>query len=1077
MFLTVEKMRARITELSPYRYRDARPIESWRFGLDAAGRVGTRPSEAVLDRTVRLGDVWKGRDLYAWMGAEPEIPQEWAGRKVVGRFDFGRTGAGNNSGFESLLYVDGQPYQGVDSNHQEVFLPAQRVGQTVTLFFRLWSGLEGGGARRDQEYRFQTAELAWLDEDADDLFYTSTAMLQTIVWLDDNDPDRVELINALDGALRIIDWSRAGADAFYDSVKGARERLNSCLNAAEKRHAVTVHGVGHTHIDVAWLWRLVHTREKSARSFTTVLRLMELYPEYVFLQTQPQLYDYIKTDYPDIYEGIKLRVQEGRWEAGGGMWLEADCNLTSGESLVRQILFGARFIAREFGRECTYLWLPDVFGYSWALPQILRKSGIHTFMTTKISWNQYNRMPHDTFVWRGMDGSEVLAHFITTPTPDGGDWLYTYNGQLTASTVAGSWVAYRDKRVNRDLLVSYGFGDGGGGVTRDMLEMRRRLDRMPGLPHVATGRADEYFERLRRTVAETDQYVHTWDGELHLEYHRGTYTSQAYNKRMNRKLELAYRETEWMSLLAEWSGPANAGFARASQRRLNEGWKIILRNQFHDIIPGSSIREVYEDSRLEYAEADAIAQGVWQQGVFAVTRDQTDAPAARDVPAGWQQGRDEPASQQPSAFTVCNSSGWARSGIVRVPVERALAPGRFVDAEGHALIAQRVDGEWNILTPAVPALGYATISFLRDADVNAPVETDAELERSPFSLREDGMTTPFYIIEWNESGQLTRVFDRQASREVLADGARGNVLQVFEDKPLAHDAWDIDLFYQEKMREIDTLLCMEAAASGPLCSIVRFAWRYGDSVVTQSMVAYAHSRRIDFVTHVDWQERQQLLKVAFPVRARSTEATFDVQFGNVKRPTHWNTSWDQARFETVGHKWADLSETGYGVSLANDCKYGYDIKDNVMRLSLLKSAIHPDFDADRGEHEFTYSLIPHVGGWLEGRTVQEAWDLNSPLRVEAGRAARDSLSLFAPSSGRVMVDAVKIAEDSDKVVLRLHEFAGGRETVNIGSDLAICAWQECDLLERPSGEVETGPFAFSIHPYEIKTFLIEVARK
>jgi len=1052
VFLTEEKMLMRVRDLSFYRYRDAQSIESLQFSLDVTGQIGARPGDIVGDRAVHIGDTWKGRDLYAWLGAKVEIPQEWVDRRIVGRFNFGRTGAGNNSGFESLLYVEGQPYQGVDSNHQEVFLSSQLAGRIVSLQFRLWSGLEGMGTRRDQEYTFQMAEIAWLDEDTDDLFYTSTAMLQTILWLDENNPDRVELINALDGALRIIDWSHAGSDAFYVSVKGARELVNGYLNSTEKRHAVTVHCLGHTHIDVAWLWRLVHTREKSARSFSTVLRLMELYPEYIFLQTQPQLYDYMKSDYPDIYEEIGMRIKEGRWETGGGMWLEADCNLTSGESLVRQILFGTRFFAREFGQECTYLWLPDVFGYSWALPQILRKSGIHTFMTTKISWNQYNRMPHDTFVWRGMDGSEVLAHFITTPTPDNSGGHYTYNGQLMASTVAGSWTAYQDKRINRDLLVSYGFGDGGGGVTRDMLEMRRRLDRMPGLPNVVTGRADEYFERLQQTVAETNQYVHTWDGELYLEYHRGTYTSQAYSKRMNRQLELAYRETEWLSLLAERgdAGTAIDGFARAAQLQLNEGWKIILRNQFHDIIPGSSIREVYEDSRVEYAEADSIAQGVWKQGVSALMR------------------------EHPFVFTVYNSSGWARSSIVRIPAERVLSTGQFVDAEGHALSAQQVDGEWRILTRAVPALGYATISFLHETGVNAHGATHAELEQTPFSLRRDGMTTPFYDIEWNEIGQLTRVFDKSAGREVLADGARGNVLQVFEDKPLAHDAWDIDLFYQEKMQEIDTLQSIEVVATGPLCSIVRFTWRYADSVIMQSMVVYAYSRRIDFITHVDWQERQQLLKVAFAVQVRSTEATFDVQFGNVKRPTHWNTSWDQARFETVGHQWADLSETGYGVSLANDCKYGYDIKDNVMRLSLLKSAIHPDIDADRGEHEFTYALIPHIGNWLEGRTVQEAWDLNSPLRVESGRTEHARLSLFAPSSERVMVDAVKIAEDSDKVVLRLHEYAGGRETVKIGSDLVIRAWQECDLLERPCGEVETGPFEFLIHPYEVKTFLIEV---
>ena len=348
--------------------------------------------------------------------------------------------------------------------------------------------------------------------------------------------------------------------------------------------------VGHTHIDVAWLWRLKHTREKCSRSFSTVFRLMELYPEYIFLQTQPQLYEYMKEEFPDIYENIKKMAEAGRWETDGSMWVEADCNLTSGESLTRQILIGSKFIKDEFGKDVEYLWLPDVFGYSWALPQILKKAGIDTFMTTKISWNQYNRMPHDTFLWKGIDGSEVLTHFITTPEPwnEKDSWFYTYNGKLLPKTVKGVWDAYSEKHMNKDLLISFGFGDGGGGVNRDMLEYRRKMDKIPGLPYVKMSTAGEYFRRLHDTVEHTDQYVHTWDGELYLEYHRGTYTSQGYNKRMNRLMELLYRRTEWLTvmeaLLAE-------DMNRAQQEELTKGWKHILTDQFHDIIPGSSIHE------------------------------------------------------------------------------------------------------------------------------------------------------------------------------------------------------------------------------------------------------------------------------------------------------------------------------------------------------------------------------------------------------------------------------------------------------------------------------------------------------
>lgn len=1043
MFFTEEKLAARIWELAGYRYRDSITLESFQYQFDEKGEVGMYPPVAGDWKTIQLGERWTGRDLYVWLAVDVEIPAEWKGKKVLGRFNFGRTGGGGNSGFESLLFVNGKPYQGVDSNHEEVFFPEELVGTTVQLRFRLWSGLEGGGKPRPQEIKLQMAEICWLDEAADDLYYTAKAALLTVKELSEDHPARPLLLSALDRAFLAIDWSKPGDEAFYRSVAEARETLNQEIGKIEKSHSVTVRCIGHTHIDVAWLWRLKHTREKAARSFSTVLRLMELFPEYVFLQSQPQLYDYIKSDYPEIYEQMRQRISEGRWEAEGGMWLEADCNITSGESLTRQLLMGTRFLKSEFGVECKYLWLPDVFGYSWALPQILKKSGINTFMTTKISWNQYNRMPHDTFIWRGIDGTEILTHFITTPTSND-SWFYTYNGEITPFTVLGVWKAYQDKSINRHLLISYGYGDGGGGVNREMLEMRRRLDKMPGLPHVETGRADEYFAKLHETVENTDQYVHTWDGELYLEYHRGTYTSQARNKRMNRKLELLYRETEWINVLRSLSAK---DWSLYPQRQLNDGWKIILRNQFHDIIPGSSIHEVYEDSQAEYQEAQNIAKAEW------------DASAQVLVSSG-----------EGHVFTIFNSAPWTRTDLVEIPVKDGMEKGVWLTNDGEELESMRVGDAWLVRVEDVPSLGFMTIEFRSEDSANPEEGTAAEI----FTETPHGITTPFYEIQWNDYGQLTRLYDRENEREVLAPGARGNVLQIFEDKPMRHDAWDIDIFYQQKMQEVTNLTSVRVVEVNALRAVIRFTWEYQDSQISQDMVVYADSRRIDFKTVVDWHQRHQLLKVAFPVDIRSTEATYDIQYGNVKRPTHWNTSWDQAKFEVVGHQWADLSETGYGVSLLNDCKYGYDIKDNVMRLSLLKSATHPDYDADQGKHEFTYALLPHIGSWFDGFTVEEAWELNNPLTFVEGKAKQADFSLFALDVDHVMVDAVKKAEDTNRVALRVHEFAGGRGQVCITSDLPIKSWQECTLLEKPIGELSTtGHIHFEIKPYEIKTFLVE----
>jgi alpha-mannosidase len=1046
MFWTLDKLTKRLNELAVYRYRENQAIPTFSFQEDEQKENGVR--EPISDQwsEIAVGDRWQGRDRYVWLKQKVSIPAEWKGQTPLGLFDFGKTGSGNNSGFESLLFVNGQPFQGVDSNHTEVFFPEELIGTEVELLFRLWSGLEGGGVPKDQVHELLRAEIAVLDEATDDLYYTGRAILETVKLLSENQAERQELLKAIDRAFLKLDWSRPGSETFYASVREAQTFLAGEAAQWEKRHAVTVRCIGHTHIDVAWLWRLTHTREKSARSFSTVLRLMEKYPEYVFLQTQPQLYEYIKTDYPDIYEQMKKRIAEGRWEAGGAMWLEADCNLTSGESLVRQLLYGTQFLRNEFGVECKYLWLPDVFGYSWALPQILQKSGINTFMTTKISWNQYNRMPHDTFQWRGMDGTEVLTHFVTTPEVPGSTvWWYTYNGAVEPFSVKGIWDTYRDKEVNQELLLSYGYGDGGGGVNRDMLEMRRRLEHMPGLPKVVTGRVDDYFEKLKETVEATDSYVHTWDGELYLEYHRGTYTSQAYNKRMNRKLELLYREAEWLQVLQAVTG---SDWRQYPSQDLYEGWKIVLRNQFHDIIPGSSILEVYEDSRIEYAEAERIG---------------------RSAILGATASLISTSNTSQRSFTIWNSASFAREELVAIPMDEVGAQGHWVDATGQVLSAQLQGDQyqWLVLVSQVPSLGFSTLAFREAA---AALESATNFETASIA---QGIATPFYDIRWNEAGQLLSIWDKASGREVLAEGERGNVLQVFEDKPKDFEAWDIDIFYQEKMREVTALKSVSLAENGSLRAVVVFEWTYMDSTIKQEMIVYANSRRIDFATKVDWQERQQLLKVAFPVSIRSTEATYDIQFGNVKRPTHWNTSWDYARFESVGHQWVDLSERGYGVSLLNDCKYGHDIKDHTIRLSLIKSATYPDPSADKGEHQFTYALLPHQGDWVEGETVKEAWALNNPLHYSVGRTSVDAHALFRLSSEHILVDSVKKAEDSDALIVRLHEFTGSRHSVSFTSDYVVKTWQECDLMERPLGEVIQGDTVeLFIKPYEIRTFKI-----
>jgi len=1034
VFFTERKLHARIQELEPYRYRGSRPLSGMRYAVDQNQDAGAYPPSNGDWQDCELGRVFRGRDLYVWLAMQADIPSSWRDKRILGRFDFGQTGPGHTRGSESLLFVNGRPYQGVDSNHKEVFFPSDFAGEVAELHFRLWSGLEGGGQPQEMEMQLREARLCWLDEATDDLYYTAFAVWETISVLPPGRPEREDLLQILDRAMLQVDWSRPGSDSFYSSVETAQHVLHAGLTGTEQEKPVQVTAVGHTHIDVAWLWRLKHTRDKCARSFATVLRLMELFPEYIFLQTQPQLYQYIKRDYPELYQEMRDRIDEGRWEADGGMWVEADCNVTSGESLVRQILYGSRFLHKEFGVRCRYLWLPDVFGYSAALPQILRRSGIDTFMTTKISWNQYNEIPHDTFQWRGLDGSEVLTHFITAPDM-GGAPFYTYNGEMRAPVLQGIWDNYKDKQINKELLLAYGFGDGGGGVNRDMLELRRRFDDMPGMPKVETGRAGEYFERLHETVQDTDRYVHTWDGELYLEYHRGTYTSQAAVKRWNRLLELELRQQEWLEVMRAVLVDA---WDLYPQKKLAVAWKTLLLHQFHDIIPGSSIREVYEDTLQDY------------EAVFEDLADlQQDAVETMVNP------------DDPFSCTVYNPGPFTRRGLVEIPLRPGMEEGRWQDKDGQVLQAVTGESIWYVVVYDVPPMGWTTIRFVPGGPESC--------EDSQFTIHSSGIDTPFYRVAWDGHGHLTQVYDRQYQRDVLSPGARGNVLQVFEDKPMAHDAWDIDIFYQDKMDEVRELVSAELVEHNCLRCTMRFRWRWGESAIEQDMVLYSNTRRIDFKTHVDWHERQQLLKVAFPVDIRAAEATYDIQFGNVKRPTHWNTSWDWARFETVGHMWADLSEEGYGVSLLNDCKYGHDIKDNVIRLSLLKSAVFPDYDADQGEHEFTYSLFPHPGRWLEGETVEQAWKLNKKLLAIPGNAQQEDFCMFRAEGGYIFLDAVKKAEDGDQLIVRFHEYGGGRGKVRLHSDLAIKKWQECNLMEDEEGEANHGPMEFYVTPYQLRT--------
>ena len=1029
MFLTLDKFRQRVRELGEKRYFGHSCIAPF---ISMEGNLPPDESYKGLPEKVEgpafgLHDFFVGRDRYLWLERTVKLPEAKEGCETVGLFDFGETGGGYNSGFESLLYVDGHPYQGVDTHHKEVIFRGKE-GKEVCLTFLLWTGLEGGGEHTSFYHQCRQADVAYLHKKTDELYYFAKAITETLLLLPPENEQYAKLKAALDRTFSCINWDE---ESFYETAEKAHDMLMDELDRMEKSTEVTVNVVGHTHIDVAWLWRLKHTREKAQRSFSTVLRLMELYDEYIFLQTQPQLYKYVKEDCPELYEKIRQKAAEGKWEPDGGMWVEADCNLSSGEALVRQFLYGTRFLEQEFGKKCEYLWLPDVFGYSWALPQILKQCEINTFMTTKISWNQFNSIPDDLFWWRGIDGSEILTYFVNTPG-EGQDMdtrYATYNGMVTPHAVLGSWNKFKNKDLSRDTLISYGYGDGGGGVTRDMLELRRAMDVIPGLPHVKSVQAGEFFRKLHENVENTDRYVHTWDGELYLEYHRGTYTSQAYNKKTNRHMENKLVQTEWLSSLAYILGGGYAG------QELNDSWECVLLHQFHDIIPGSSIHEVYEDSRINYRAAEERADHVWEEALKTVIQ------------------------EKEHTYSVYSINSFGGKELVLIPEQEE---GSFTDGSGRKLEAQKTKNGYEVQVETEPFSAIPVIFI--------PGEKKTAVPKTASSFDGSSVETPRYSIAWNEEGQLTRIYDKRMERSVLKEGQLGNVLEVYEDKPINFDAWDIDIFYTQKMERAKLAKAPELVENGSLKAVVRFVFRYHKSEIQQDMTVFRDSGNIDFVTRVDWQETHRLLKAAFYTDIRSVKASYDIQFGHVERPTHWNTSWDWARFEVCGHKWADLSETGYGVSLLNNCKYGYSIKDQAIKLSLLKSAVYPDTEADKGTHEFTYSLYPHEGSVTEGGTIEAASRLNLPAQAVPGQFA-DQRKIVKVSTDRVQIDAVKKAEDEDCLIVRLHECRGGRGKVKLSSEFPVKKLVPCNLLEHGCGEaVEGAEAVFPITPFEIKTF-------
>jgi|UniRef100_A0A7C3DGW6 alpha-mannosidase len=1081
----LQRLWVRWKELLAWQNLEAQPI---RGEFQAAG--GPRVS-------IQPGDLWPDRSFPVRFFFEVTVPPPWAGKPVWIRI---------KPGGEGLLLANDRPLGGLNPYHAEYPLlePAQGDEKIRLEVEVVPKGVFGSPV---QEPRLEQATLLVPDLQVRALCTDLACALEAVPHLA---PDLAQhLLDVLSEAFARIELPRSPAQAYLNqlersawaqetaklweewrfegpglplqeehrkSLKAARDFFRQALAHLRQRYPASGKLLlsGHAHIDLAWLWPIAETRRKIRRTFATVLHLMERYPELYFNQSSAQAYAWLEQDAPTLFEQVRARVQEGRWELVGGMWVEPDGQLLSGESWVRQLLYGQRYFQQKFGIRAQVAWLPDTFGFAANLPQLLRQAGLPYFFTTKLNWNETNPFPHDLWQWEGLDGSRVLAHGFWNPNEG-------YNGRLEALDLAGTWKNFKGKRYHDTSLLTFGYGDGGGGPSAEMMERYARYREFPGLPSVEIGRIDGFYRGVERRGAGLGEAqgarngqgaeergeengegfmgpwpLPTWSGELYLELHRATYTTQAALKALNQRLEQTLLEAEMAWTLAslkkidprltldEPSYPA---------RDLESLWKVLLLHQFHDILPGSSIhsvpKEAAESLRVALIQAEEVRQEALGLLSAEVRKVHPEAVAHLVV------------------WNLSTSPRPLRLWLLR-PTEQFF---RLLTSTGNEVPYQE-SGPYILIAAeeTVPALGYLALAVVGHLDARrTPAVRVKGLERV--------LENQHLRLEVAPDGTISRLYDKDHQREVLA--GRGNQLWAYTDVPRYWEAWDLDASYAREGREIPATQ-VKLIEGGPLRAGIWVERKIGASRLEQTYWLWGGSRRLEIETTAHWQERRTLLRALFPVNVRSHEAWFDTVFGAVPRPTHTNTGWDAARFEVPALRWADLSEAGYGVSLLGGFKHGYSARGNVLGLSLLRGAIWPDPLADVGEHHFSYALYPHPGDWRSG-TVAQAEDFLAPLLplalpVHAGGqpSSRQFLRL-SPSSLRIA--AFKRAEEGFGYILRLYEAHGGRGEVELDlTALGIRSASRVNLLEEPVEplSLRNGYLTLAYAPYQVISLRLEL---
>ena len=1013
-----------IKQIKPYITTDKLVIDEW---VTYTG-VHESPNNIVLDgepsTTMRLGDRWKiGYHDTRYFEASVTVPDCLAGKKVYLDIDFGG---------EAIVRINGEIVGAVSSRansgwvgrseilFKEKFkggekLDIQIEGTVDTAAFCAFNVYEG---KEYMEYQMVKSELIAVDEATESYWFDITTAHQAYQYCDD-EYIKPRLFIAIDESVHRLDFD-LGQEAFIKSVPDAIAKLWELIDKIEYSTPGEVLVGGHSHLDVAWLWTVREITRKTARTFANNLALMDNYPDFKFTQSQAVLYDFMKKHYPDIYERVKEKIKNGQWEIVGNAWVEADTNIASGEALIRQLLYGREFFKTEFGVDSNVYWLPDCFGFTWALPQIIKRSGMKYFLTSKLQYNDTNEFPLSVFRWKAHSGDEVLAYMQKVH----------YQGDYDPDYIRRTRSTNRQNNIVDTSFGMFGYGDGGGGCTYQMLEQGKRIEKLPGLPKSRNAHVAEFFDKVEKVADK----LPVWDGEMYYENHRGTFTSQAFVKKNNRQGEYLMREVELLTVL---SGN------KYDKEEIERLWKLLLINQFHDILPGTSIHEVFEVCREEYKEM--------HEGGNKIIADAKATLESKINPAA-------------DSIIVWNMLTWNVDGIVKTEIPFKACGVTDKNGESLPCIVTENEGRYTIefIAKDVPALGYGIYALSqREEKFDCVKATTSVIENE------------YLRIELDENGLLDKVYDKDNDRQILTD--KGNLMTISMDKPIVESAWNLEFDYQMKQWELIKADSIEVIESSPLRGVVRVVRSFNKSTITQDIILEKGKRTVDFDTTVDWWEREKVLKAAFPVDIRSRNASCEIAHGAAEYPTHYNTSYDQAKFEFCAHKWADLSEGGYGVSILNDCKYGYNVHDNIMKITLMRAPNNPDATGDEGISTFRYSLYPHENAWRDANTVKLGFNENIRLKSNfiKGNGGKDTGHSFGKISGdNVILDAVKKAQDGNGIIVRVYEAETRHCTAEIEFDFDYSKVIECNLMECDEHEIpcENKKFRFCLKPHEVKTF-------